>query len=168
MHAQRLNQKEMENLSRSITSKVIESVIKSLWTRKPCWLNWWILLHVFFCFFFLNVILLLRERQRVSRRGGKGDIESEAGSRLWAVSTEPNMGLKLINHRIMTWAKVGGLTDCATQAPLDIVILYLAAQSVDEVQRMQKTSHFVNCYSCWHFSSCDWDIWLLMLICGNP
>ena len=40
----------------------------------------------------------------VSRGGAEreGDIESEAGSRLQAVSTEPDMGLKLTNHKIMT------------------------------------------------------------------
>ena len=45
----------------------------------------------------------------------RGDTESEAGSRLWAVSTEPNEGLKLTNCEIMTWAEVGGLMDWATQ-----------------------------------------------------
>ena len=32
----------------------------------------------------------------------EGDTESEAGSRLQAVSTEPDMGLELTNHEIMT------------------------------------------------------------------
>ena len=32
----------------------------------------------------------------------EGDTESEAGSRLQAVSTEPNVGLKLRNREIMT------------------------------------------------------------------
>ena len=32
----------------------------------------------------------------------EGDAESEAGSRLRAVSTEPNMGLKPANSEIMT------------------------------------------------------------------
>ena len=31
-----------------------------------------------------------------------GDTESEAGSRLPAVSKEPYMGLELTNHKIMT------------------------------------------------------------------
>ena len=38
-------------------------------------------------------------------RGGaerEGDTESEAGSRLQAVSTEPNIGLELTDHEIMT------------------------------------------------------------------
>ena len=36
----------------------------------------------------------------------RGDTGSEAGSRLWAVSTEPNMGLELTNCEITTWAEV--------------------------------------------------------------
>ena len=54
-------------------------------------------------------------------RGGaerEGDTVSETGSRLWAVSTEPDAGLELTDREIMTWAEVGHLTDQATQAPL--------------------------------------------------
>ena len=47
----------------------------------------------------------------------EGDTESKAGSRLWAVSAEPDAGLKPTNREIMTWAEVGRLTDWATQAP---------------------------------------------------
>ena len=47
----------------------------------------------------------------------EGDTESEAGPRLWAVSTEPDVGFELTNCEIMTWAKVGGLIDWATQVP---------------------------------------------------
>ena len=53
-------------------------------------------------------------------RGGperEGDTESETGSRLWAVSTEPDAGLELTDREIMTWAEVGCLTDWATQVP---------------------------------------------------
>ena len=32
----------------------------------------------------------------------EGDTESEAGSRLWAISTEPDAGLEPMNHEIMT------------------------------------------------------------------
>ena len=49
--------------------------------------------------------------------GREADTESEAGSRLRAVSTEPDTGLEPMNCEIMTWAEVGRLTDCATQAP---------------------------------------------------
>ena len=32
----------------------------------------------------------------------EGDKESEAGSRFWAVSTEPDAGLELTDRKIMT------------------------------------------------------------------
>ena len=54
-------------------------------------------------------------------RGGaerEGDTESKVGSRLWAVSTEPDVGLELTDCKIMTWAEVGRLTNWATQVPL--------------------------------------------------
>ena len=55
--------------------------------------------NIFFMFH-----LFLRERQSVSRGGAEreGDTESEAGSRLPAVSTEPDAGLELMNLEIMT------------------------------------------------------------------
>ena len=45
-----------------------------------------------------------RERECKQSRGKEreGDTESKAGSRLWAVSTEPDVGLELTNHEIMT------------------------------------------------------------------
>ena len=45
------------------------------------------------------------------------DTESEAGSRLPAGSIEPNAGLELMDHEIMTWAEVRHSTEWATQAP---------------------------------------------------
>ena len=48
----------------------------------------------------------------------EGDTESKAGSKFWAVSTEPDAGLELTDCEITAWAKVGRLTDWATQAPL--------------------------------------------------
>ena len=49
--------------------------------------------------FFLMFIHFLRDQERQSVSGGgaerKGDTESEGGSRLWAVSTEPDVGLEL-------------------------------------------------------------------------
>ena len=50
------------------------------------------------------------ERDTQSVSGGRaereGDTESETGSRLRAVSTEPDAGLELINPEIITWAGV--------------------------------------------------------------
>ena len=57
-------------------------------------------------FIFFNVYLLLRDRETQSMSRGRvergGDTQSEAGSRLCAVSTEPDMGLELTNCEIMT------------------------------------------------------------------
>ena len=48
----------------------------------------------------------------------EGDTESEAGSRLRAVGTEPDAGLEPTNFEIVTRAEVGRLPDRATPAPL--------------------------------------------------
>ena len=48
-----------------------------------------------------------RERER-SRRGGaerEGDTELETGSRLRAISPEPDAGLELTDREIVTWLK---------------------------------------------------------------
>ena len=59
------------------------------------------------------------EREHEQRRGREreGDTESEAGSRLWAISTEPDAGLELTDCEIMTWTEVVRSTDWATQVP---------------------------------------------------
>ena len=68
-----------------------------------------------------------RERQRQNVSGSEtereGDKESEAASRLWAVSTESDTVLELTKCKIMTWVKVGHLTDWATQAPWEMHIV---------------------------------------------
>ena len=52
------------------------------------------------------LFLMFIERQTQSMSGGgaerEGDTESEAGSRLQAVSTEPDVRLELTNREIMT------------------------------------------------------------------
>ena len=76
--------------------------------------------YIHFIFIFLTFIYFWdRERQSLNKGGAEreGDTESEAGSRLWAISPEPNAGLKLTDCEIMTWAEVGCSTDWATQAP---------------------------------------------------
>ena len=80
-------------------------------------LEWWSLLkqtpvpdhHFYYFFIFLmSIYFWERERQSASRRGAERqeDTESKAGSRLWAVCTEPRVGLEPTNCEIMTWAKV--------------------------------------------------------------
>ena len=64
--------------------------------------------YSFFSFLiFFNVYLFLRDREQKresewGRTERGGDTESEAGSRLRAVSTEPDAGLELTNREIMT------------------------------------------------------------------
>ena len=61
--------------------------------------------------------MFIFERDGWGRREIEGDTESEADSRIWAVSWEPDARLKLMNHEIMTLAKAGRLNAWATQAP---------------------------------------------------
>ena len=67
--------------------------------------------------------------ERVCVQGGDGqrerDTEPEGGSRFWAVSTEPDAGLELMNHEIMTWAEVRHLTDWATQVPHPVIVFWM-------------------------------------------
>ena len=60
-------------------------------------------LHLF-SLIFLNVYLVLRDRVCEQGRGRErgGDTESEAGSRLRTVTTEPDVGLELTNRETMT------------------------------------------------------------------
>ena len=85
-------------------------------------------LFTFICLYVFFKCLFLRERGRErGHSGGKvereGETESEVGSRLWAVLTEPDLGLELTNYEIMTWAEVRPPTDWATQVPL--ISMYL-------------------------------------------
>ena len=67
--------------------------------------------------FLLLLFIFERERAEEEQGAREGNTESEAGSRLWAVSTEPNAGFELRNYEGVTWAKVGHLPSWATQAP---------------------------------------------------
>ena len=84
---------------------------------------------LFFFKFFFNVFIYFWERQRQNASGlgseREGDTESEGGSRLRAVSTEPEEGFELMNCEIMPWAEVGSSTDWATQAPVGGTLLII-------------------------------------------
>ena len=69
--------------------------------------------------FFLHLFIFERESKCEWAGEGveEGDTESKAGSRLWAVSIEPDVEPELTNREIMTWAEVRRSTDWATQAP---------------------------------------------------
>ena len=73
-----------------------------------------------------------RETQSMSgRRAEKeGDTESKAGSKVQAVSTEPDTGPELRSREIMTWAEVGHLTNWATKAPPLLTILKIRKKIV--------------------------------------
>ena len=88
---------------------------------------------------FFLMFIFDRERDRAwvgkGQREREGDTESETGSRLRAVSTEPDAGLELTDREIMTWAEVRCSTDWATQAPLYLfynkeneTIIYMGSQ----------------------------------------
>ena len=73
----------------------------------------------YFYFQIKKGLFIIRERESESLSGEETDrTESTAGSRLWAVSTEPDAGLEPMNHEIMTGAD-------ATQAPRDPVLYEL-------------------------------------------
>ena len=71
---------------------------------------------LFVCF---NVFIYFWVRDRAQTGGAERqrDTESQAGSGLWAVSTEPDVGPEPTNHEIMTWTEVGHLTNWGTQVP---------------------------------------------------
>ena len=60
-----------------------------------------------------------RERERAGEGQREGDTESEAGSRLRAVSTEPDVGLELTDHEFMMRAEVRR----STQVPPLVIFL---------------------------------------------
>ena len=63
-----------------------------------------VFMKLFFFFLFFNVLFIFEsERDRTWMGDGterEGDLESEAGSWLWAVSTESNVELDLTNRRL--------------------------------------------------------------------
>ena len=64
---------------------------------------------LFFFFYFFSTFIYFwdRERQSMNGRGAEreGDTESETGSRLRAISPEPDAGLELTDREIVTWLK---------------------------------------------------------------
>ena len=68
------------------------------WNHKVC---------TFIYFFSTFIYFWDRERQRMNGGGAEreGDTESETGSRLRAISPEPDTGLELPDREIVTWLK---------------------------------------------------------------
>ena len=71
------------------------------------WLSW--LSIGLLNFFFSTFFIYFWDRERQSMIGGgterEGDTESETGSRLRAISPEPDAGLELTDREIVTWLK---------------------------------------------------------------
>ena len=63
------------------------------------------------------------ERQTV--RVGEGQRERETQNPKQVPGSKPDEGLKPTKREIVTWAKVGRLTDHATHAPLQISLITL-------------------------------------------
>ena len=91
------------------------------------------------------MLIFERERETENEWGREerdGDTESKTDSWLWAVSTEPDTGLELMNGEIMTWAEVGHLTDWATQGPQGF-FLSNEREVCWKTRRYQSASHVV-------------------------
>ena len=67
--------------------------------------------HLTFQFhFFFSFLFILRERKSVHQKGrGRERGRERIPNRLCTVSTEPDMGLCLMNYEIMTWAETKSL-----------------------------------------------------------
>ena len=88
----------------------------------------------------LNFVLMFisfweRERYRVwAVAGQKKRGRHRIQSRLWAVSTEPDVGLEPMNHGMVTWAEVGRSTYWVTQHPITFSFSnYLKALLIQEI-----------------------------------
>ena len=92
----------------------------------------------FHIYLFNVYFLFLREYTCLSGGGAvsREDPESKAGSNLWTVTTEPDAGLEPTNREIMNWAKVGHLTDWATQESHDFHILAPAFNGYEIVSKL--------------------------------
>ena len=103
------------------------------------------------CLFFFN-FFFERERTCIHKLGKgrerKGDTDSKAGVRLWAVRTESDVGLERTNCEIMTWTEVRCLTNWATQVPPKMsllannIIIYVANPEASIIKWAEFISEF--------------------------
>ena len=81
---------------------VVVNFLKAMGETEAC------LFFFFLIFFSTFFIFILGQRETEHERGGaerEGDTESETGSRLRAISPEPDVGLELTDREIVTWLK---------------------------------------------------------------
>ena len=80
-------------------------------------------------------------------RGGaerEGDTESEAGSRLWALSVESDAGLELKDHESWPELKSDAKSTEATQAPKSLLFLsHLVYGILLITAQMDSDNHFL-------------------------
>ena len=98
--------------------------------------------QLFILLSFLKMFIYFWERETECERGRRkereGDTESEAGFRLWAVSTETDTGLKLGTDKMMTQAEVGRLTNWDWAPALSLI----AKQILEtKIQFQVKSAH---------------------------
>ena len=105
-------------LSLTFAPKILASLVSDILYANVVFLSF------FSKFIFWGARVQVREGQRERK------TESEAGSRLWPVSTEPDVGLELTNCEVMTWAKFGPLTNWATQVPPEARFLKLVSTTL--------------------------------------
>ena len=65
--------------------------------------------HIVVCLIFFKCLLILRQTRGSAHEQGGAGQRKRVPSRLCTASTEPDMGLDLMNHEIMTWAKIKSL-----------------------------------------------------------
>ena len=85
-----------------------------------------------FVFFTFLSFVYFWETESISRRGAERKRERERQNPKQApgsVSAEPNTGREPAEHEIMAWAKVGHLSDWATQAPQTLIHVFAHVSS---------------------------------------
>ena len=96
--------------------------------------------------FFLSFILLFWEREtvgpcaQVGEGQKEGERESQVGSALSVQN--PHAELELTNHEIVTWTKVGHLTNWVTRVPLNLY----TSSSNDAMLKISGTFLTWNCF----------------------
>ena len=89
--------------------------------------------------FFFSTFIYFWDRERQSMNGGgaerEGDTELETGSRLWAISPEPDAGLEPTDREIVTWLKSDAQPTAPPRGPY-----FIFSNTLFKFQRLQTSS----------------------------